>query len=170
MVQARDILNIALGLIIVIALIIGGGSSIAFLSGHRQNFSDALLYDSVLLASCAISYFLNRPSSGKLQTSFYNIKWLLMFSVALIAAFEIFLYSFPVLRELIDYEFALIGKTFKIGLSIPIIVMLVGVSLAGLFIWKCPSCGKKLPFLGQEKGDGLSIKECPHCFVKLIET
>lgn len=170
MIQARDIINIALGLLLAVALIVGGGASLAYLSGHEHNLVDALIFDTLLVTTCLAIYLLNRPRSGPVEKSIYHSKWMLFFVIAFITAIELFLYSIPAFRAIVNFELFVFGTSYKIGMLLPFAIMYAGVGIAGSLIWRCPNCKSKLPFYSKKKGAGVSIRNCPECSVQLRET
>ncbi len=151
----REILNVIIGFVVMIALIIGPMSiMVALNNGRAQEINEALISNSLLVVALVIAYFLNKPKSGFVVQRFYKAKWLTALSTLFVTVFSLVIFHVA---------------NLVVGLAVSLSVLVLVLKFFVGHLWRCPACQTKLPYLSRGNS-GFSIKECPNCKTVLTES
>ena len=166
----REVANVILGIVVMITIILATLSIGTYLNGIEQDPIEASIIHGLLFGSLILGYFLNKPREHSTFITLYNSKWLLMVAVSTNFLVGVYLYSFPAIESIFQFEFEFLGNSYPVGSMSCFAALIISITFSARMIWKCPDCGHRLPFLddGRYSSIGFNIKRCPHCDVELV--
>ncbi|RBP48798.1 hypothetical protein [Arenicella xantha] len=164
-------LNIIIGMIVMASGIVALFSTLAIFENVTTSIRESLVSSAVLAVSLSLAYCLNKPKQGQVLKAFYNTKWWVGLSCFLVVLVGLASLMYVSNQEILSLP-VLPSKGsghITLGELIVIVLLLISLGFVGRTLWRCPKCGKKLPFLtdGKTSKVGFGIKECPSCKVRV---